>query len=305
MKPQPAFVAERPLARHCAELLKSRRAAPDGRVQLETLGQRFARALPWGLARLAGFDAPVVRCGPARVVTMEELRRNLPPLAACSVLAAGPRDLPLVAVFQAEAVFRMIDRAFGGTGRAPDPLPDAFPLAAELFIARLEERAAAALAGDEAPALRPVARDASLARIAPCAADDTLLVIEVEVTEVDGQCWSITLAMPHDTLAALSGPSAPGNAPVPGGPAEARSLPAPAKPGVPGDEPFGSVPLDISAVLVDMRIGISRLSSLKPGDILPVSVARSVPLRIGDRTIAHGTIGEVDDRVAVQINQAF
>jgi flagellar motor switch protein FliM len=30
-----------------------------------------------------------------------------------------------------------------------------------------------------------------------------------------------------------------------------------------------------------------------------------VPLKIGDKTIAHGTIGAMDDRVAVQITQAF
>jgi flagellar motor switch/type III secretory pathway protein FliN len=30
-----------------------------------------------------------------------------------------------------------------------------------------------------------------------------------------------------------------------------------------------------------------------------------VPLRIGDKTIAHGAIGSVDDRVAIQITQAF
>jgi flagellar motor switch protein FliM len=34
-------------------------------------------------------------------------------------------------------------------------------------------------------------------------------------------------------------------------------------------------------------------------------VARNVPLRIGTRTIAHGTIGALDERVAVQITQAF
>jgi len=63
--------------------------------------------------------------------------------------------------------------------------------------------------------------------------------------------------------------------------------------------------MPVTAVLVDMRIGFSQLSALKVGDVLPVAVARSVPLKIADTTIAHGTIGEVDDRVAVQITHAF
>jgi flagellar motor switch protein FliM len=39
--------------------------------------------------------------------------------------------------------------------------------------------------------------------------------------------------------------------------------------------------------------------------VLPVSVARHVPLRVGEATIAHGTVGTLDDRVAVQITSAF
>ena len=35
------------------------------------------------------------------------------------------------------------------------------------------------------------------------------------------------------------------------------------------------------------------------------SVARAVPLRVGGHTIAHGTVGTVDDRVAIQITNAF
>jgi flagellar motor switch protein FliM len=34
-------------------------------------------------------------------------------------------------------------------------------------------------------------------------------------------------------------------------------------------------------------------------------VARSVPLRVDGRTIAAGTVGEVEDRVAVQLQNAF
>ena len=34
-------------------------------------------------------------------------------------------------------------------------------------------------------------------------------------------------------------------------------------------------------------------------------VARNVPLRIGDIVLARGTIGEVDDQVALQITQTF
>ena len=65
------------------------------------------------------------------------------------------------------------------------------------------------------------------------------------------------------------------------------------------------MPLEVTAVLVDMPLSMARLSGLRPGEILPVAVARSVPLRIDGRTLASGTIGEIDDRVAVQVTHAF
>jgi len=55
-------------------------------------------------------------------------------------------------------------------------------------------------------------------------------------------------------------------------------------------------------------VPFSLIASLKVGQILPVSVARSVPLIMGEhdtgQIIAHGTIGAVDEHVAIQITQA-
>lgn len=54
-----------------------------------------------------------------------------------------------------------------------------------------------------------------------------------------------------------------------------------------------------------MRVPLARIAALRPGQVLPVSVARQVPLSIGGEIVAQGTLGEVDDRVALQIIQAF
>ena len=47
----------------------------------------------------------------------------------------------------------------------------------------------------------------------------------------------------------------------------------------------------------------TSVAALAPGDVLPIMVARSVPLQIGDAVIARGTVGEVDKQVALQITQ--
>ncbi|HAN88108.1 MAG TPA: flagellar motor switch protein FliM, partial [Erythrobacter sp.] len=66
---------------------------------------------------------------------------------------------------------------------------------------------------------------------------------------------------------------------------------------------IADVALPLRAVLVDVPMSIARLASLAPGAVIPVAVNRNVPLLIGDLTIAHGCVGELDDRVALELNQ--
>ena len=104
--------------------------------------------------------------------------------------------------------------------------------------------------------------------------------------------WAINLAFPLDTLAAMF---AHGEAKRPAKPARG--------PAQPTDAPFADMPIDLTAVLVDMSLPLATVSALSVGQVLPVPIARNVPVKVGARTYAHGTIGALDDRVAIQITQ--
>lgn len=296
MKPERTFIAERPLARHCPELLRPAPAASELLPTLARLGDRLSRSLAVSLGLMSGGEAPVVRCDAPRECTMADLTGEIAPLAANSLLNPDTGNAPFLASIEAAAVLRMVDRAFGGRGQAPSPLPDVFPFSAELLITRLETIVAAAAAdafGTQAGgSIRSIGRDGSLAQVSPFVADTPIIVLTVEILEAPAS-WKLTLGFPLASLTELVGPAQP--QPRTGPRAQANSA----------EEPFGDMPLPVTAVLVDMRIGFSQLSTLRVGDVLPVAVARSVPLKIADTTIAHGTIGEVDDRVAVQITNAF
>jgi len=295
MKPERAFVAERQLAQHCPELLQSKDAAPVQLMPaLSRLGDGVARTLSNALASLSAGEPPLVRSRAPRECTMAELARDIAPLAANSLLTAGAPDMPVLASLDAEAVLRMVDRAFGGRGEAPSPLPSAFPLSAELMVTRLEGVVVAALGQALGMGVSPLRRDGCIVQLAPFADDEQVGVIMLEVDDPGRSPWRVTLAFPQSVMIKLLGDGEP-KAPKP--PRSGRIDPT--------GETFGPVPLTISAVLVDMRIGFAELSKLQPGQILPVAVARSVPLKVGGKTIAHGTIGALDDRVAVQITQAF
>ena len=293
MRPERALVTERPAARHKLELLRSGPAADSVPPQLALGCERMSRALAAEFGRFAGGDAPAVVCAEPRTCTIADLAKDIAPLAANSLLAVGLTAAPLLATIEAAVVLRLVDRTFGGRGLVPDPLPSAFPLSAELLIQRLEAIVASAcvMALPGCPDIRALQRDGKLAQVVPFAADEPLTVLVFSVTETDTAPWTVTLALPANTLASLIGPT---------------QLAAPRRrPSDPLSQPFGDMPLSVRAVLVDMSVPFSRISDLQPGDVLPVSVARSVPLQVGDQVIASGTIGAMDDRVAVQLTQVF
>jgi flagellar motor switch protein FliM len=297
MKPERAFVAERALAQHCPALLRAGPSQGESLAMLELAGHALAKVLAPMLAPLMGGETPQV-CAPApQPGSAEALAAQVAPLAANSLLACGTQASSML--ISIEAVFRLVDRAFGGKGQLRGRMPGAFPLSAELMIVRLETLAIAALGeafGLAWPgAIRPLRRDSNLAALAPFSADTQLAIQQLTITEPSGSTWTLTLAMPLTTLAELC---------------DRTTQLAPRHqqdrtPANPAEEPFGAMPLTVCAVLVDMAMPVSALSQLAPGQVLPITIARNVPLRVGGTTIAHGTIGALDERVAVQITQSF
>ena len=61
------------------------------------------------------------------------------------------------------------------------------------------------------------------------------------------------------------------------------------------------VPLPARAILTQADVPVSRLLSLRPGDILPVMLPADVPLLVAGRRFARGTIGEANGRTALKI----
>lgn len=265
---------------------------------LSLMGERLARAVAAAFAPLLGGDAPVVGVGMPMDTTLGTIQSEVESLASYNLIGMGPSAHPILAIFTAEPVLRLVDRAFGGRGEAPDPLPEAFPMSADLLLTRMEGALSQALSqafgGQSAHRTRSLRRDTSLRQLDPFARNEELLSLDIFIEQEGCPSWSITLALPQVTLAAIFGGS---RHPI----RDVRVRP----PADPMQEPHASLPLTVTAVLVDMRMAFSRLSALKPGDVLPVAVARNVPLRVGGRTIATGTIGEIDDRVAVEISQAY
>ncbi|MES2493190.1 MAG: FliM/FliN family flagellar motor switch protein [Pseudomonadota bacterium] len=300
MKPERALIAARAAANHCAQLVRTAPGADQLLPLLERSAERFARVLAPALAPLMGGGrVPTVKAQAARTADLSDLLMFSPDLAANSLLesnAAGG-TAPLLVTIDAAAILRMVDRTFGGRGEAPSPLPDAFPGSAELMVRRVEgvvaSHLAAALTPGTGATVKPIRRDSSLVALEPFAPGAALAIVELDVHEPGGDTWLLTLALPLAALPTLFG----------GAPRSARVVPG--EPADPAARPFGAVPLTLTAVLVDMTMPMAVAAALEPGMIVPVAVARQVPLQIAGLTIATGTVGAADDRVALQITAAF
>lgn len=304
MKPLHDFTAERALAQHAGLVGQRAEQHFDPAAALARLSERLAADLPELLGALGGETLPEAKALEPRQGVMRELLSRSGGLCSHGLLALPNGGPNLLVSLDAAGTLQLVDMAFGGEGKIPDPVPEKLPLSAQLVTARIEAELAALVArmadlgsdGSGAP-FAPLRRDTDIAVLRPFAADVALWQAGFEVTYPDCAPWTLRMTVAAGDAPLLCGGDdenfpRPANRTEPGGAAPAGNR-------------FGDIPLTLRATLVDMRIPLARIAALKPGDVLPVSVARQVPLSIGDATVAHGTVGEVDDRVALQIIHAF
>ena len=294
MKALHAFTDARPLAVHCPALLRGTAGPADLLPVLDRAAERLARALRPRLAPLLGGKAPHARHSPPTRTTFTDFAASVAGLAGNSVMEAGPHGGTLLISVEAAALLRIVDRAFGGPGVAPDPLPREFPVSAELMVSQLELVIADAMAeamGEGASGLRSLQRDGSLAQLDAYPDNASLVRLDLTIEELARESWTISIAIPPATLAVLLDGKSPCGPQSASHPLDVTS------------EPFRDLPLPIQAVMAEINLSVSSVSALQVGQILPVSVARIVPLKVGGSTIAHGTVGAVDDRVAIQITR--
>ena len=293
MKTLHSFVAERAAAQHCAELLRGGPAPAELLPALARCGERLALALAPALAPLVGAEALNAESAPPEQSDASDLVAAIGPLAANSLLASEAGGVTLLASIDGAGALRLVDRAFGGRGEVAGPLPGRFPLSAELLIARIEDAIAevlgAALGLADLTALR---RDSRIGDLAPFPAAARLAVLRLALSEAGQSGWMLTVALPLEQLPWLLG----------SGGLE-RAAPRRAGAGNPAAAPFAEVPLPLTATLVDMRVPLSAVAALEPGAVLPVAVARAVPIAVGGAVLARGSVGSNDDRVAVKLTQ--
>lgn len=295
MKPTSDIVAERPLARHCEALIKPRDAAPDLALTAREFGVAISKRLRDPLASLLGGAQLAIACSEAEICEARIVFSRYKPPAAHFHMSGLPGLNGLFISLSRNDALAMCDRAFGGSGAIleNDNGEGDLPCSADLILTRLGKLLGNVL-GDltgQGDTIAIARRGDNLERLAPFSFQAETLSLSLSITEEGHEGWQINimgLASGFAAfLSALDGAGAADDGLV----AELG----------PDDEPFCDIALPLRAVLADMRVPVSRLSALAPGDILPLSLRREVPLLAQGTEIARGTIGTMDDRVALKL----
>ena len=267
MKPQRTLTAAGNAAAHSPALFRQRTEEVDLLPELGRLGERLARALGPALATFGGGKAPEARLAETERLKGGDLPGKISPLAANCVYAIGTGKHRLMLSIDGAALLSQLDRAFGGTGEIGSPLPKALPLSADLLAQRLENEIGALLGQVISPndELAVAERDSHYATLAPFRKAEPVAAITLEISDAGAKPWTLLLAIREESLPAIV--SAPN--------ARQRS---PRRRAGPLDDPFADISLTLEAVLTEMRVPLSRIAALEPGQTIPIPVPRAISL---------------------------
>ena len=229
---------------------------------------------------------------------------SVPPFVSLSLYRLHPIKGRVALRMDAELVSLLVDRFYGGTGgRAGHAAVHEFTPTETRLIQRLTDQIVKALAEcwAEIAALEPalVSRETNVARAEIMAGETEVVIQAFEIDLGERAHRTIEIVYPRDGFAGIEAHAGE----RPGSPRELMAPPAdPVWQARLGDR-LEQVSMPARTVLARPNLKLSELVALKPGDVIPIHIARSLPLLIGDRVFAHGTIGEQDGCAAFMIEK--
>lgn len=284
-------------ARHAETLLAGSQSATMDLDPLNQLAGRLRKGMKMGLEPIL-HTLPEVTLQPAAMMRYDAYMANVPSLASNSLFRVKRSDARFLLSVDGGAIMRLVDRYFGGNGTVDPVLPQEFPMSAELMIDRLETmivaRLAEAMGTASIPEIEREKHEATIAHLAYLEPSDQIVLSRMTVSEAAREPWHIDFVFAGTALRMLAPRLANRVTSRRPGHADWDDL---------VQSPLGEVPLTIRAVMAESPISMATVATLEPGQILPISLARHVALRVGEQAIGFGTMGKHEDRMAVRLKQ--
>lgn len=265
---------------------------------LDKLGDRLAK-------KLRALIEPY--CGSRPGVTAKPLDNSMfmmwdacvPSFVSLSLYRLLPIKGMVTLRIDAGLISQLVDRFYGGRGPGHAAEKLEFTPTETRLINRVSGQIMTALAESWADIAKVepilVQRETGVAQADIMAADADVVVQTFEIDLGVKEKFLIEIVYPQEGLAGIELPAGARRAEEP----RARDPVWQSQLG----RRVEQVRLPVKTVLARPNLKMSELMALQPGDVIPIHIARHLPLIVGDRVYAHGTIGEQDGVAAFMIEK--
>ncbi|MHA6770063.1 flagellar motor switch protein FliM [Sphingobium ummariense] len=265
---------------------------------LDRLGEKLGRRLRAVIEPISGVR-PHVTAHEAQLIDFGAWSAPLPPFCSISLYRLLPLKGQVLLRMDAEMISTLVDCFYGGIGNRPLPARGEFTPTEDRLIARLSDAVMVRLVETWADVLPLEAglilRENGIGHASAAQPGDQMVLQRFEISLTRDQAWPIDILFPLSALRAVEGLTGTKVAadeehvdPI----WQARIA-----------RRMHDIRLPARTVLARPHLSLADLMQLKAGDIIPVTIGRSMPLIVGNRIVAHGTIGEQDGRAAFQIEK--
>jgi flagellar motor switch protein FliM len=266
---------------------------------LDRMSERLTRRLREAVFNLAR-RKPRIEAEPVRIERFEAWRSGRPEFTSLSLYRFRPLKGGLLIAVEPELVGRLVDAFYGGTGASSPQRTKEFTPTEERLLVRLTEHLVAILTDVWAEVvpiqLQLSARETNIAYATLVRGEEPVVITSFSVAfGADEIPSNIQIIYPCSSLRAVEAELSSkvhDEGGVAGAEWHARMAAA-----------LGNVRVDARSVLARPTLSMLELLRLAPGDVIPISRPALVPLLVGGRTIAVGTIGEHDGKAALKIEK--
>ena len=277
---------------------RSEPQAPVMLSGLDRLGEKLGRRLRELLEPMVGAKPDII-AHPMQAMAYGTWAAQGNDFAALSLYRILPlKGLSLLRI-EAGMVSLLVDCFYGGRGQVPAHSRTEFTPTEDRLAGRLATSIMEKLTDTWQETLpldiTLVGRETGLGHLAVAQPDEMMAIQRFDITLGRGTIWPVDIVMPLASLRAVEpmlGTKVHDETGA-GDPVWQARL----------GRQMEKVSLPARTVLARPNMTLSELMQLEPGDVIPVHINRSLPLIVGDRIIAHGTIGDQNGRAAFMIEQ--
>ncbi|WCP14114.1 Flagellar motor switch protein FliM [Sphingobium sp. AntQ-1] len=265
---------------------------------LDRLGEKLGRRMRALIEPIAGVRPHIV-AQDTRVLDFAAWTVDVPAFCSLSIYRLLPLKGQMLLRMDAAMISTMVDCFYGGIGNRALPARGEFTPTEDRLIARLSDSIVTRLVETWADILPLeqglILRESAVGYAASAQPGDQMVLQRFVISITREQEWPIDIVFP---LSALRGVEA----------LMGSNLPADEEQRDPVWQTriarrMRDIRMPARTVLARPNLSLAELMQLKVGDVIPVTIGRSLPLIVGNRIVAHGTIGEQDGRAAFQIEK--